>query len=139
MYKDIGSFDGSRVFLGTFGKVVVDGEEMAAVSEVEAIVENDKQELDVMGSTWTHHKGGQKSGAGTITGFKLNSSAIKRGFDRFDMITSLDDPEAEGYETIRYKNCMADSIMLANAVAGEVVEEEIPFTFEGYELLDPID
>ena len=35
-------------------------------------------------------------------------------------------------------NCMVDKIQLANWTAGEEVTEETPFTFESYELLDPI-
>jgi hypothetical protein len=44
-----------------------------------------------------------------------------------------------GHETIRIKNCMATKLQLLNLKAGDVIEEETPFNFVGYELLDPIE
>ena len=78
-------------------------------------------------------------GTGSMNGYKVTSDMIKRGFKRFEIITALEDPEAYGHERIRLKNCMADKIQLVNLKANELVEEETPFTFEGYELLDPIE
>ena len=50
----------------------------------------------------------------------------------------LYDPEAFGAERIRLKNVMFDNIDLANWESGKEIEEEWKFTFEEYELLDPI-
>ena len=46
--------------------------------------------------------------------------------------------EAWGYERIRLKNVMFDSVDVANWEAGAEIKESWPFTFEGYELVDPI-
>ncbi|MNP82792.1 hypothetical protein D3C76_1815480 [compost metagenome] len=64
---------------------------------------------------------------------------IQRDFSKFDILSKLEDPEAYGYETIRLIRCMPDEVQLANWTAGEEVTEETPFTFEDYELLDPIE
>lgn len=132
-------FDPDRTILGSYGKLIKDGKWMTNITEVEATVETDKQELNVLGDDWTRHKEGNKSGTGTFSGYKVTSEMIKQGFKRFELIVTLEDPEAWGHERIRLKNCMADSIQLANVTAGEVVEEETPFTFEGYEPLDYIE
>lgn len=73
-----------------------------------------------------------------MSGYKVTSDMIQRGFQKFNIIQKLDDPEAYGFERIELKNCMVDRIQLANWTAGEEVVEETPFTFEGYDLLDPI-
>lgn len=132
-------FDASRSISGSHAKVIKDGKWLTNVTEIEAVVENDKQELNVLGDDWTRHKSGNKTGTGSMTGYKVTSEMIQQGFEKFELIYALEDPEAYGHERIRLMNVMADELPLANAVAGETIEEETPFTFEGYELLDPIE
>lgn len=130
--------DPSRVILGTFGEVYIDGKWQTNFNHLEATVEIEKRELRLSGNQWTVHKKGPLKGTGTMSGFKVTSDMIRRGFSKFEIISKLADPEAYGHERIRLINCMPDRIQLANWTAGEEVTEEIPFTFEGYELLDPI-
>lgn len=132
------SFNPDRAFYGSHSKLLLNGEWQTNATSVEATVEMSKAELNVLGDDWTRHKRGQKKGSGTFSGYKVTSKMIEQGFERFELIISLEDPEAWGYERVRLKNCMADSIQLANVTSGEVIEEETPFTFEGYELLDSV-
>lgn len=134
----LGNFNPDRAFYGSFSKVVLDGEWQTNANHAEATVDMDKAELNVMGSNWTRYKKGQMSGAGSFSGYKVTSKMIQQGFERFELIITLEDPEAFGHERVRLMNCMADSIQLANVTAGEIVEEETPFTFEGFELLDAV-
>lgn len=136
---NVGIFDPDRTILGSYSKLIMDGDWQTNTSSVEATVDMEKGEINVMGDDWTRHKRGQKSGSGTFSGYKVTSRMIQQGFKRFELIVALEDPEAYGHERIRLKNCMADSIQLANITAGEIVEEETAFTFEGYELLDAIE
>lgn len=133
------ALDASRTIHGSKGKIILDGEWQTNLTEATAEVEMDKKELNLLGDDWTRYKEGNKKGTGSITGYKVTSSMIQRGFERFEIIVALEDPEAYGHERVRLKNCMADKIQLANLKANELVEEETPFTFEGYELLDPIE
>lgn len=133
------ALDASRTIHGSRGKILLDGEWQTNLTECTADVELDKKELNLLGDDWTRYKEGNKKGTGSMNGYKVTSDMIKRGFKRFEVITALEDPEAYGYERIRLKNCMADKIQLVNLKANELVEEETPFTFEGYELLDPIE
>lgn len=132
------SLDASRTIHGSKGKILIDGEWKTNLTECTADVELDKKELNLLGDDWTRYKQGSKKGTGSMSGYKVTSEMIEREFKRFEIITALEDPEAYGYERIRLMNCMADKLNLINLKANELVEEETPFTFEGYELLDPI-
>jgi hypothetical protein len=130
--------DASRTIHGSKGKILLNGEWQTNLTSCEADVEMDKKEVNVLGDDWTRYKRGTKKGTGTMTGYKVTSQMIQRGFEKFEIISALEDPEAYGYERIRLMNCMADKLKLINMKANELVEEETPFTYEGYELLDPI-
>ncbi|GAA0076195.1 phage tail tube protein [Clostridium sp. CTA-5] len=131
--------DASRTIHSMYAKILMDGEEQTNVSECTAEVALDKKELNVVGDDWTRYKRGTKKGTGSFTGYKVTSEMIKRDFKRFELIVALEDPEAYGFERIRLKNCMADKVNLVNLKVGDLVMEESPFTFEGYELLDAIE
>ncbi|WP_218618996.1 phage tail tube protein [Paenibacillus sp. P32E] len=130
--------DPSRAILGTYGSVYIDGIWQTNINHLEAKIDVDKRELNLVGYNWKQYKIGAKNGTGTISGYKVSSAMLQRGFSKFEIITKLDDPEAYGFERIRLSRCMPDSLQIANWTAGEEVTEETPFTFEGYELLDPI-
>jgi hypothetical protein len=131
--------DASRTIHGSRGKILIDGEWQTNLTDCTADVELDKKEVNVLGDTWVRYKQGNYKGTGSIRGYKVSSKMIQQGFERFEVITALEDPEAYGHERIRLKNCMADKIQLVNLKANELVEEETPFTFEGYELVDKIE
>ena len=128
-----------RVIHGRFGHVLLDGVEQTNLQECTAEVEADMKDLNLLGQDWTQYKAGTLKGSGTMKGYKVTSDLIKRGFKRFEIIVELDDPEAYGYESIRLKNCMATKLNLINLKANDLVDEETPFNFVGYELLDEIE
>lgn len=128
-----------RVIHGRFGHVLLDGVEQTNLQECTAEVEADMKDLQLLGQDWTQYKTGTLKGSGTMNGYKVTSDMIKRGFKKFELMVSLKDPEAYGYETIRIMNCIATKLQLLNLKAGDVIEEETPFNFVGYELLDPIE
>jgi len=132
------SLDASRAIMGTYGQVFIDGKWQTNINQLEASVEMDKKELLLSGDGWKRYKKGPLKGTGTMNGFKVTSEMIQRGFGKFEIISKLADPESDGFERIRLKNVMVDSIKLANWKAGELVTEETKFTFEEYDLLDPI-
>jgi hypothetical protein len=131
--------EAGRAIHGRFGEVLVDGVKQTNLQECTADVEIDVKELNLLGADWTDYKAGTKKGSGTMKGYKVTSDMIKRGFKRFEIITKLDDPEAYGYESIRLKNCMSTKLQLINLKAGDLVEEETPFNFVGFDLLDAIE
>ncbi len=132
------ALDASRVILGTYGQMFIDGVWQTNINHLEAKVAIQKRELNLSGDDWVRHKMGPKKGTGTMSGFKVTSDLLQRGFSKFELVSKLADPESYGHERVRLKNVMVDELQLANWTSGEEVKEEIPFTFEGYELLDPI-
>lgn len=130
--------DANRVFMGTYGKIFIDGNWQSNFNHLEANVEIQKKELNLAGDPWVRHKKGPMKGTGSISGFKVTSDMIARGFDKFELISKLEDPEAFGFETITLRNVMLDKLQLANWTAGEEVKEEVSFTFEEYTLNDRV-
>ncbi|WP_410767816.1 phage tail tube protein [Fontibacillus sp. BL9] len=130
--------DPGRIIMGTFGQIFIDGVWQSNLNHLEANVEAEKRELNLVGTDYTVFKLGRKKGTGTMSGYKISSDMIARGFQKFSIIHKLDDPEAYGFERIELINCMVDKIQLANWTAGEEVAEETAFTFESYMLKDPI-
>ncbi|GAA3410366.1 phage tail tube protein [Paenibacillus hodogayensis] len=130
--------DANRVFLGTYGKIFIGGVWQSNFNHLEANVEIQKRELNLAGDPWVRHKKGPMKGTGTVSGFKVTSDMITRGFDKFELISKLEDPEAFGFESITLKNVMLDKLQLANWTAGEEVKEEVSFTFEEYTLNDRV-
>ncbi|MCD9025748.1 phage tail tube protein [Cohnella silvisoli] len=130
--------DPTRAILGTHGQAFINGFWQTNINHLEAAVEIEKRELKLSGMDWSTFKIGTKKGTGTMSGYKVTSDMVRRGFGKFNIISKLNDPEAYGYERIELINCMPDRIQLANWTAGEEVMEETPFTFEGFTLLDPI-
>lgn len=130
--------DASRICNGTYGKIFIDGEWQSHINECTADVEIDMKEITTCGSDWVGHKCGAKKGSGSIKGFHVTSKMIQQGFKKFELLSSLEDPEAYGFERIRLRNCRATKINLINFKGGEVIEEDTPIVFDGYELVDPI-
>ena len=133
------ALDASRTIHSMYGKILIDGVEQTNVTECTAEVALDKKEINVVGDEWTRHKRGTKKGTGSFSGYHITSDMIKRDFKRFEIITTLEDPEAFGHERVRLMNCMADKVMLVNLKVGDLIMEETPFTFEDFELLDAIE
>lgn len=132
------SLDASRVINGTYGQVFIDGNWQTNFNHMEASVAVQKKELNLAGDPWVRHKKGAMKGTGTISGFKVTSDMIHRGFAKFTLVSKLMDPEAYGFERITLNNVMLDKLQLVNWTAGEEVKEEVSFTFEGYTLNDAI-
>lgn len=143
------ALDSTRVIDGSFGEVFdADGDWLTNITKCEINVDIGKEEIQRAGTRWVGHKVTSLTGTGTISGYKITSDFIEKigqiANDRqggyvTEIITKLDDPESFGAERIRVKNVQFDTIPLANYEVGSIVEEELPFTFSEYELLDKIE
>ncbi|MBD2867742.1 phage tail tube protein [Paenibacillus arenilitoris] len=139
--------DSTRVINGTFGYVYHDGQWLTNIKSAEANVEITKEEIKRAGSRWTAHKVTGLSGTGTISGYKVTSEFVeligkiaddKAGTFITELIIKLEDPESYGAYRVRLKGVTFDKIPLIQFEVGSLVEEELPFNFTGYELLDVI-
>jgi hypothetical protein len=141
------ALDSSRVINGQYGEVWKEGKWLTNVTKAEATVEINKEEIVRSGTRWVGHKVTSLKGGGTISGYKVTSDFIKAigsvAADRgkpyvTELILKLNDPESWGAERVRLKGVQFDQIPLGNFEVGSLVEEELPFTFSGYNLLDEI-
>lgn len=141
------ALDSTRTINGSFGEVWHEGVWLTNVQSAEATVEIDKEEIKRSGTRWVGHKVTSLTGSGTISGYKITSDFIQLiGSVATDkgkpyvtsIILKLADPEAYGAERVMLKGVQFDQIPLGKFEVGSLVEEELPFTFSGYDLLDKI-
>ncbi|GIO88565.1 hypothetical protein J25TS5_54970 [Paenibacillus faecis] len=139
--------DSTRVINGTYGYVYYDGKWLTNVKSAEANVEITKEEIKRSGTRWTAHKVTGLSGSGTMTGYKVTSEFVeligqiaddKKGVFTTELILKLEDPESYGAYRVRLKGVTFDKIPLMHFEVGAIVEEELPFNFTGYELMDKL-
>lgn len=139
--------DSTRVINGTYGYVYHDGQWLTNIKSAEATVEITKEEIKRAGTRWVAQKVTGLSGTGTINGYKVTSEFAEligrvadddNGAFITELILKLEDPESYGAYRVRLKGVMFDKIPLVNYEVGSIVEEELPFTFTGYEMLDAI-
>jgi hypothetical protein len=132
--------DPDKTILGTYGEVYINGELFANFNHLEATDDENLISFNVVGKRRTQHKSGPVEGTGTISGLKVTSKILQMPVGtRFEIISKLADPEAYGYERIRFRSCKFKNRQWANWTAGEQVQEEVQFVYdEDPELLDPI-
>ena len=142
------SFDSIRAVVGTFGYIYKEGKWLSQYNKAKASVDIGKAEIKPSGDRWVRHKVISLKGTGSISGYKVTDELLQevsvvahsdKPSMRTELIFKLDDPEAFGAERIRLQNVMFDKIDLANWEHSKEIEEEWSFTFEGFEILDPIE
>jgi hypothetical protein len=140
--------DASRVINGSFGSVFdANGRWLTNVKSAEAMVEIEKEDVSRAGTRWKAQKVTGLKGTGTISGYRVTSDMIqaigqvandRSGAFATELRMKLDDPEAFGAMSVRLKGVTFDQIPLMKYELNSIVEEELPFTFTGYELQDTI-
>jgi hypothetical protein len=126
---------------GSFGEVRdQDGAWLANVQEINYRVMVDRRDIQRSGTRRMGYKAMGTSGEGTMRGFKVTSTFLERiaivmrddNARQFvgQLMVKLADPEALGVERVLLKAVKFWEFSGGFQV-GELVEEEIPFTFEG--------
>ncbi|MFD0959803.1 phage tail tube protein [Paenibacillus chungangensis] len=122
-------------------------EELFYAKTGEATLEKSKADVPMLGRTTVGKKTMGWSGSGTLTIYYMTSKFreltldyIKTGRDfYFDLQVVNEDPASgTGKQTVLLRHCNLDSIVLAkfDATAEDALEEELPFTFEDFDILD---
>lgn len=132
---------------GSWGEVWVDNDYMADVISFEAkfsltLTEVKQNRRLNQGYKVTGTSGSGKIKLNKVTSYFLNklSTDLKAGKTTVaTIITKLDDPDALGAERIRLNNCVFSELPIAGWEVGSLTEEEIPFNFEDFEILDSIE
>ncbi|MDO4301546.1 MAG: phage tail tube protein [Clostridia bacterium] len=129
----------------------IDGsmEDMLYVKKVEAKVEKQKKEINVLGYSGSKNKSAGWKGTGTATLYYMTSIFRKKmleymntGKDFYvDMFIVNDDPSSNaGRQKIWLKNVNFDGITLAMLdVDNTELNEELSFTFDGAEMVEEFD
>lgn len=143
-------FNLSDTISGSEGRAfaTIDGRvyEMFYLKKLEAKVAKNKSEGRVIGSRATQHKATGWSGTGTLTIYYITSmfrqimlDYIKKGIDvYFDVqVVNEDVSSPAGRQTVLLKRVNLDEVNMALLDGeAELLEEEVPFTFEDVDLLD---
>jgi Protein of unknown function (DUF2001). len=122
-------------------------EELFYAKTGEATIEKTKADVPLLGKTTVGKKTMGWSGTGTLTIYYMTSKFreltleyVKTGRDfYFDLQIVNEDPASRtGKQTVLLRHCNLDSVLLAkfDATAEDSLEEELPFTFEDFDILD---
>lgn len=141
------TFTSNKAINGTFGRVWVNDEERANIKSFEAKVTLTYEEIPIAEDLGTHQKYMGHSGEGTATFTKFDSyfiklyaEGIKTGvLPEVSIVAKLADPAAYGAERVKFTEVTFDELTLSKFESKAITEEEIPFKFADYELLEKID
>ncbi|EDP7604046.1 phage tail tube protein [Listeria seeligeri] len=138
------AFKAQNTISGKEGGLFVDGLEVAEVKTCEANVEKNKAEVNVMGRRMTGSKTTGAKGSGTLTLYKVTSrfvkmmqDYVKTGKDPYFTVQTYiaDESSGRGTERITLLDVNIDSVKIVGLdVDSEALEEEIPFTFEDFDV-----
>lgn len=127
----------------------IDGqvEELFYARSLEATIEKNKVDVPILGKTNTPQRSAGWSGSGTLTVYYVTSKFrqlmrqyIQTGQDFwFDLMVTNEQPgSSTGKQTVFLKGCNLDSVIAArfDATSDDMLEEEMPFTFDDYDIKD---
>lgn len=143
------SITSDRVLNGSYGQLWLDGVYMAEVYGLDAQMEVLKAEVPMCGtSSGVGKKFTGWNGTGSLRFNKVSSSfvrkqaeAVKNGKPLVSTIISkLADPSVAkyGHERVELRGVQFDTISLAQWEAGQLVQQEVPFTFDDFVFLSSI-
>jgi hypothetical protein len=122
-------------------------EELFYAKSIEATIEKNKVDVPILGRTNTASRSAGWKGTGTLTIYYVTSvfrqlmrDFVKTGKDFwFDLQVINEDPTSgTGKQTAMLIGCNLDSVIAAkfDATSDDMLDEEMPFTFSDYDLLD---
>ncbi len=137
--------DAKKIVNGSFCRVFHEGEWMMNVTSAEVSVEIGKEEVNLSGTRWVGHKTTTLTGEGSFTGYKTSHywTALIGNVQRKDgteapfvteLVLEVNDPESPEAKTfITLQNVQFDNVPILSFENGSLVEEEINFTFRGWD------
>lgn len=136
----------NQVLNGTYGTVWINGNLAANIKKFEAKLTLNYEQVDIANDPGEHQKFMGYSGAGTMTFNKVDSSIVammhedilKGKIPEIMMVGKLGDPQSIGAERVQFNEVTIDEIMLLNFEQKTVMEEEVPFKFASFKMLDLI-
>lgn len=135
------------IFRGTDAEIYMEGEWQTNVTAVEASVEVNQAEINLLGNYWTQYRNMSLAGSGTLTGVFVTTTLLEKVSEIQEKATEyrteivIKNTNADSGKTyrVRLKNVLFSAWPLGNFTAGEIAETEFSFTFAGYEILDKVE
>lgn len=120
------AFDERKIMRGTFGQVILDGEDLANIKSFQARIEFNKEDVTMARTMATHTRVMSYKGTGSISMHKIDSkmlkllwNQIKEGKDpRFTIIGGLADPDSMGAERVMIENVSFDDLTIFDFEVG---------------------
>lgn len=136
----------SRILKGNTGNVWFNGQLLATVKKIEAKVKGEFEDDAFCGDNATYSVYNGWSGEGTLTMQKIDSTIWKLVADAYKsgvmptikIITSLTDVSTNQSERASIENITITEFTLVGFEAKKLVEEEFPFKFSNYNVLETI-
>lgn len=140
------SFNPNRVLHSNQGNMWFNGKRLSTLQSVEAKVAGDFEEVNNCGDPATYRIYNGYSGEGTFTMLKIDSDVLKLMADAFQtgemptmtIITALEQKGTNKVERIAYRDVTIDEMYLAKFEKKSKIEEEVPFKFGHFEVLETI-
>lgn len=139
------ALESTKTLNGSFGKVYHEGAHLTHVFGIELNIDVDYADVKRSGTRHVGYKAMSIKSAGTVKGYKINSTFVdaisqimddSKGAFVTELHAQLDDPEnPEMSGMYRIKGVQFTKIPAINFEHGSIVEEELPFVCEGYERL----
>jgi len=136
----------NEIIRGSYGRVWVNDELWAETKSFEGKLTLNYEEVDLSNDLGKHQRYMGFSGEGTMVVHKINSrvttmlaKAIKNGeMPEISMVGKLNDPTAKGAERVKFSEVTIDEVMLLKFENKAIMEQEIPFKFADYDVIDTI-
>lgn len=140
------SFNPNRVLHSNQGNMWFNGKRLSTLQSVEAKVTGDFEEVNNCGDPATYRIYNGYSGEGTFTVLKIDSDVLKLMADAFKtgemptmtIITALEQKGTNKVERVAYSDVTIDEMYLAKFEKKSKIEEEVPFKFGHFEVLETI-
>lgn len=139
-------FNPNRVMHGNGGAAWWNGRKLATLQSVEAKVTGDFEEINVCGDPATYQIYNGYAGEGTLVWLKTDSevmmelaSAYQDGvMPEITIITALKQKGTNKVERVAYSDVTVTEFMLAKFEKKAKTEEEVPFKFGNFEVLETL-
>lgn len=112
----------------------------------EGKIEKNKEDVQVLGSHWKHHKVTSIEGTGTLEGYLISSMWLKYALPYinggaelyFNITVDIEDKSSRtGKQTVQFTDVSLDDIPIADISADDsVLDWSSDFTFEGIQLIN---
>ncbi len=139
-------FNPNRVLHSNQGNMWFNGKRLSTLQSVEAKVTGDFEEVNNCGDPATYRIYNGYSGEGSFTVLKIDSDVLKLMADAFQtgemptmtIITALEQKGTNKVERVAYSDVTIDEMYLAKFEKKSKIEEEVPFKFGHFEVLETI-